>query len=207
MRKLIFIALLSFVGLTQVNAQVTFRPGIKGGVNFSHFTQTDRTDEKFTSKTDFYAGIFGALKLTKIYTLQPELLYTRQGSEREYFDANDIRRNETLDVSYLSVGVANKFTFKNFNFHVGPTIDIKVNDSHKQIAPSSEGYYEYNSSPYTGVDFAFFAGIGYDFTKNFGLEARIKKGIIPVNDSWDYEGDNYTNVVFQVGAAYTFDIK
>ncbi|ESU19923.1 hypothetical protein FCR2A7T_13280 [Flavobacterium cauense R2A-7] len=209
MRKSIVVALLCFFGVIQMNAQVTFRPGVKAGVNFSHFTQTDRTNEKFNSKTDFYAGVFGALKLTKIYTLQPELVYTRQGAEREFFDASNVRRTETLDVSYLSIGVANKFTFKNFNFQVGPTIDIKVNDSHKDIAPNdgSSQYYEFNYNPYTGIDFAFFAGVGYDFTKNFGVEARIKKGIIPVNDTWGDETDNYTNVVFQVGATYTFDIK
>lgn len=204
MRKSIIVALLCFFGLTQVNAQVTFRPGVKAGVNFSHFTQTDRTDEKFTSKTDFYAGVYGALKLSKIYTLQPELIYTRQGAKREFFDANSVRRTETLDVSYLSIGIANKFTFQKFNFHVGPTIDIKVNDSHKDIVANNGGssYYDFNYNPYTGIDLAFFAGVGYDFTKNFGVEARIKKGIIPVNDNWDY-----TNVVFQVGGTYTFDIK
>lgn len=209
MRKSIVVAVLCFFGLTQMNAQVSFRPGVKAGLNVSHFTQTNRTDEKFNSKTDFYAGVFGALKLTKVYTLQPELVYTRQGAEREYFDGNNIRRTEDLDVSYLSIGVANKFTFKSFNFQVGPTIDIKVNDSHKEIAPNNNGdyYYEFNNNPYTGIDFAFFAGVGYDITKNFGVEARIKKGIIPVNDTWDDEYDNYTNVVFQFGATYTFDIK
>lgn len=207
MKKSIIVVLLCFFGMAQMNAQVTFRPGIKGGVNFSHFTQTERTDEKFTSKTDFYAGVFGALKLTKIYTLQPELVYSRQGAKREYFDVNNIRREETLDVSYLSIAVANKFTFKNFNFQVGPAIDIKVNDSQKDIVSNDgEEYYEFNYNPYSGIDIAFFAGVGYDFTKNFGLEARIKKGIVPVNDTWDSE-DNYTNVVFQVGATYTFDIK
>lgn len=208
MKKSIIVAVICFFGLTQMNAQVSFRPGVKAGLNVSHFTQTNRTDEKFNSKTDFYAGVFGALKLTKVYTLQPELVYTRQGAEREYFDQDNRRRTEDLDVSYLSIGVANKFTFKNFNFQVGPTIDVKVNDSHKEIAPNNnENYsYEFNNNPYTGIDFAFFAGVGYDFTKNFGVEARIKKGIIPVNDSWDYD-ENYTNVVFQIGATYTFDIK
>ena len=203
MKKLIIAALL-FFGMAQINAQVTFKPGIKAGLNFSHFTQTDNPNEKFSSKTDFYAGAFGELKLSKFYILQPELTYSRQGSKYEYVDADNVRHNETLDISYLSLAVANKFTFKNFNFHVGPTIDVKVNDSHKKIAPNngSPTYYEYNSSPYTGIDFAFFAGIGYDFTKNFGVEARIKKGIIPVNSDWDY-----TNVVYQVGMSYAFDVK
>jgi hypothetical protein len=59
----------------------------------------------------------------------------------------------------------------------------------------SEGYYE----DFNGVDLAFFFGAGFKFTENFGIEARIKKGIIPVDDNWDY-----TNVVFQTGINYTF---
>nr|WP_294934973.1 outer membrane beta-barrel protein [uncultured Flavobacterium sp.] len=200
MKKSIIAALL-FFGMAQINAQVTFKPGIKAGLNFSHFTQTDNPNEKFSSKTDFYAGAFGELKLSKFYILQPELTYSRQGSKYEYVDANNVRHNETLDISYLSLAVANKFTFNGFNFHVGPTIDIKINDMSKQLnATYNDDYYYYDD--YSGIDFAFFAGVGYNFTKNLGIEARIKKGIIPVNSDWDY-----TNVVYQVGMSYAFDVK
>ena len=54
------------------------------------------------------------------------------------------------------------------------------------------------------VDLAFFLGAGYDITPNFGVEARIKKGIVPV---LDYSDGNHTNVVFSVGAFYKFDVK
>lgn len=195
------IAVLLFFGMAQINAQVTFKPGVKAGLNFSHFTQTDNPNEKFTSKTDFYAGVFGELKLSKFYILQPELTYSKQGSGYEYIDENNIRHDETLDISYLSFGLANKFSFNGFNFHVGPTIDIKINDMDKQLnANYNDDYYYYDD--YSGVDFAFFAGVGYNFTKNLGIEARVKKGIIPVNSDWDY-----TNVVYQVGLSYAFDVK
>jgi len=213
MKKSIIVALVCFFGLTQANAQVSFRPGVKGGLNFSHFTQTDDPNQRFTSKTDFYVGVLGALKLSKVYTLQPELTYTRQGAKNEYFNPNDnIVYKNTINISYVSLGIANKFTFNKFNFLVGPTIDIRVTDKKKNLGyvdydVNNDGFYDngiyndYNS--FNGIDFAFFAGLGYDITKNLGLEARIKKGIIPIDDNnWDY-----TNVVFQVGATYTFDLK
>jgi hypothetical protein len=204
MKKVIILALVCFLGLTQMNAQVSFRPGVKAGLNSSHFTQTNNTNEKFTSKTDYYVGVFGALKASKIYTLQPELVYTRQGSGREFIEDN-VRKSETLNVSYLSLTVANKFTFNKFNFQLGSAFDVKINDTDKELIASTNnngGYYDYNYNSFNGVDLAFFLGAGFDFTKNFGIEARVKKGIIPVNDDWDY-----TNVVFQVGATYTFDVK
>ncbi|MBE0390716.1 porin family protein [Flavobacterium sp. PL002] len=199
MKNRILFAFFAFFVLLQVQAQAIFRPGVKGGVNFSHFTQTDNSNEKFSAKQDFYVGIFGALRATKVYTLQPELTYTRQGAKREYIDGFDgLKKNETLDVSYLSLAVANKFVFNKVNFQLGTTFDVKINDAKKYIGDSN-----YRDNSFSSIDLGFFAGIGFDITKNFGIEGRVKKGIIPVSD-WD---DSYTNVVFQVGAAYTFDLK
>lgn len=209
MKKSIIIALVCFFGLTQMNAQVSFKPGIRAGLNFSHFTKGDYgyygstyyydgygnyvqggSNNNFSSKTGFNVGIYGALKLTKHYTLQPEIDYSNQGS---YFrEANGSKTK--LDVSYLSLAVVNKFTFADkFNIHVGPTIDFVVDN---------------NFNTDNDVDLSFVLGAGYNFTKNFGIEARVKKGIIPVVDINNYNGSSsHTNVVFQTGITYTFDVK
>lgn len=203
MKKLFIAAVIGLFALSQAEAQVSFRPGVRGGVNFSHFTKGDSyTDfyydgsdyvytnnrRDFGSKTDFYLGIYGALKLSKVYTLQPEIDYSRQGATYDYV-SNGIFYTDDLNVSYLSVAVVNKFTFNKFNVHVGPTVDFVV-----------ENDFDTDSD----IDFAFQLGAGYDFTKNFGIEARVKKGVIPV---LDFSDSNHSNVVFSVGATYTFDVK
>lgn len=197
MKKIFIITMLAFFGMTQ--AQVTFKPGLRGGVNFSHFTKGDNYDNyyydnngnqvsgDYGSKTDFYLGFYGALHLTKYYTLQPEIDYSRQGTVYKGVAGVADKR---LDVSYLSVAITNKFTFTDkFNVHIGPTIDFQV---------------ENNFDTESEIDFAFFLGVGYNFTKNFGIEARAKKGVLPVLDDYN---DYHTNVVFSVGATYTFDLK
>lgn len=232
--KKIILAVLIGLAFSQVQAQVTFRPGVRAGVNFSHFTEGDSYNgvmlyddvtnqyyrnrgPEFKSKTDFYVGIYGALKLTRFYTLQPELNYTRQGTKIEWSQYNTATHtynnyDDQIDVSYVSVSLINKFTFNNFNLHIGPTIDVIVDKK-------NDGYGYYNTSPIdpafgydyyydeydteSDIDFAFVLGIGYNFTKNLGIEARVKKGIIPVYDFEDY----HTNVVFSAGLNYTFDIK
>lgn len=188
-----------------VSAQVTFRPGVRAGLNFSHFTKGDvyynyyydnngnyvelRNEDQFSSKTDFYVGVFGTLQLSKFYALQPEIDFSRQGSKIDYYDGGIMRNvSKTLDVSYLSFALVNKFTFNNFNFHVGPTIDFVV---------------EENFRADNEVDLTFLLGAGYNFNKNFGIEGRIKKGIVPVLDM----NSNHSNVVFSLGATYTFDVK
>ena len=108
MKKVAIATLLCFFGLTQVNAQVSFKPGLRAGLNLSHFKQTDDSDEDFKSKSDFYIGGFGELKLTKYYTLQPEITYSRQGSKYEYRGSSN---STTFDATYLSFAVVNKFTF------------------------------------------------------------------------------------------------
>jgi len=198
MKKTFYLLAVLFGCITFSNAQVTFKPGFRAGLNIPHFSKGDdayyddgyTSDRDFSSRTDFYIGFFGDLKLTKYYSLQPEINYSRQGSKYEYYDDALMRNRSTnLEVSYLVVGIANKFTFNKFNVHVGPTIDFLVDE---------------NFSTDADVDLAFFLGAGYDITPNFGIEARIKKGIIPV---LDYSDGNHTNVVYSVGAFYKFDVK
>ncbi len=188
MKKSLYLLAIIFGCITFSNAQVSFKPGFRGGLNISHFSKGNDsyyddgyTNERdFSSKTDFYIGFFGDLKLTKYYSLQPEINYSRQGSKIESTD---------LEVSYLSVGVANKFTFNKLNVHIGPTVEFLVDQNFDTDA---------------SVDLAFFLGLGYDITQDFGIEARVKKGIVPV---LDFSDGNHTNVVFSVGAFYKFDVK
>jgi Outer membrane protein beta-barrel domain len=192
----IAIALFAF---SKIEAQVTFKPGIRAGVNLSHFSKGDgytyyydsynpylvnNNDGDFSSKAGFYVGFIGELHLTKYYTLQPEVLYTNQGSKVRTPSGNEFN----LDVSYLSVGIVNKFTFNSFNIHVGPTVDVEVDS---------------NFDTDNDLDLGFQLGAGYNFTKNLGLEARIKRGVIPVVDT----SSNHDNVVYSLGLSYTFDLK
>lgn len=214
--KRIFIAALVFVAFSQVEAQVTFRPGIRAGVNFSHFTDGDgyynssfyidqngnyipnNLHEEFNNKTDFYVGFYGALRLTKFYTLQPEFTYTNQGTEftgqdfyNFYPNGQAVYTKTKLNVSYVSVAMINKFNFNSkFNMHVGPTVDIVVDKNYPVD---------------NDIDLAFTLGLGYNITSGLGIEARVKKGIVPAlytNNSGDH-----TNVVFSAGLTYTFDVK
>jgi len=222
--KGIFVAALSFFAFSQTAAQVTFKPGIRAGANFSHFTKDDYqnnyyttfyTDEfgnlipvnnanraDFSTKTDFYVGFYGALRLTKHYTLQPEITYSNQGSSYKgttlypYNGYNPVPVNVShkINVSYLSVAMVNKFYFnEGLNIHIGPTIDFVVDK---------------NYPVQNDVDLAFTLGAGYAFKNGLGIEARVKKGIVPVVETNSYYGDgDHTNVVFSLGATYTFDLK
>lgn len=199
--KKIIIALVTFFAL-QTQAQVTFRPGLRGGFTFSTISEMHAT-----YKTDFYVGGFGEINIKKHYALQPELTYSRQGSDnvrRNYTDAADVEQIERRDLrlDYLSFALINKFTFgPGIQVQFGPALDVLVYDNLTRRKT-------YN-------DLAFITGIAYKLSPNLTIEGRIKKGVLDVLDSDYYHNDrnNYffgdynTNVSFQLGLAYSFAEK
>ncbi len=195
------------LSLIPASAQVTLKPGIRAGANFSTITNTE-----LDTKTDFYIGAYAALKLSRFYTMQPEITYSRQGAEGNistYVNQYDYNtgydtsyyttNNVDLELQYISLALINKFTLTNsFNIHVGPTFDI--------IA---------NKRPYINadVDLGITAGVGCTLPIGLTIEARVKKGIIDVIDNYYYDyNNNYndygspTNLVFSIGASYSFDV-
>ena len=195
MKKIVCIVFLS-IYCFQTQAQSTFAPGVKAGVNISHLSSEagffdDGSDfyRNFSSLTSFYVGGFIDLNLTKVYTLSPELLYSSQGSEYN-FSPNGIRSSGTIKVSYLSMNIVNKFRITpNFYPYAGTSFDVVLDKN-----------YNIDSE----IDLGMFIGAGFQFNKNFGIDARAKKGLIQV---LDYSDGNHNNVVFQFGATYTFDVK
>jgi len=200
--KKIFFALFFIAGFSQLNAQVTFKPGIRGGLNLSSITQS-RGD----FKPDFYLGGLGEIKLTKRYALQPEIIYSRQGANKittEYYDYNTgyyVDNQKDVELNYISLAVINKFYIvEGFHALVGPTLDFLIDDNLV--------YRE------TDVDLGINLGFGYTTPSGFTFEARFKKGIVDVLESEYYQsgsdelfGDYNTNILFQFGVSYAFDLK
>ncbi|AUX18986.1 outer membrane beta-barrel protein [Flavobacterium columnare] len=221
--KRVFIALALFIaGVSGVQAQVTFNPIVRGGLNVSRFTngesgfqysytydantgQTIKNGNSnlFSSKVGFYLGLGASLKFNKLYTLQPELNYSSQGASAKivYNPKTNTLEDGNLDVSYLGVQAINKFNFKKFNLHVGPGLDFITSKNFKAE---------------NDVDLTLSMGAGYDITKNFGVEARFKVGVAPVvqtthstysGTSFSSRTENHSNALFSFGAYYKFDIK
>lgn len=214
MKKILIIACFVLIGITQLKAQVTIKPGVKSGVNFSRLTNFDSD-----FKTGFYLGGLLTIKFNKLYTLQPELLYSQQGATRTYhFEVLNQYNPDLLfysnsktnyKIDYLSLSAINKFYFGDgFHFAVGPSLDFKVNDNFQQ---------DYWSKNPIGFDFAIIGGVGYSFSNGLSFDARFKQGMIDIygnnyNTNIDNNNNgNYDEVVlnqsFQLGLSYIFDLK
>ena len=201
MRKLALIAFVLLIGLATSQAQVRVSPGIRGGLNLSSLTNIDDN----SMKSDYYIGGLVEIKFNKYFTLQPELTYSRQGSEgREYYFDTDSFENTKYELNYVTIGAVAKFNFGGQGFHIlaGPSLDIKTSDNF--------GRYGYDP---INTDFAFTGGIGYSLPNGLTFEARFKQGLI---DIYGYDGIDYDeyyadqvilNQVFQFGISYTFKVK
>lgn len=208
-KNLAIIALLFFAFLS-TQAQVTFRPGINAGVNISKITDTD-----LGNKTDFYIGAFGALKLGKVYTLQPELTYSRQGGKgnasmgttstyipetNSYVTTYD-SGNVNASLQYISALTINKFNFTESIYALaGPFADILIADDIK-VDPKNK---EHNFNKGDDIDLGIIAGLGYSLKNGIAFEARVKKGFTNAFINYYDESGDSNNLVFQFGAAYTF---
>ena len=208
MKKCIAVVLLVLVFSVSAEAQMKTNPGVKAGLNFSNFTNTE-TD----TKTDFYVGGLVALKFTKFYTLQPEFVYSRQGAKADYivydpiYTGTPIRR-EKYHIDYMSFAVFNKFTFgKGFHAGVGPTLDFRIGDN----------FHEMRIEEPEDFDLGLIFGGGYSLPNGLTFEARFKQGFVDIfgNNYYNYSdqdndgdaNDVILNQVFQLGVSYTFDVK
>ncbi|PBJ12653.1 outer membrane beta-barrel protein [Flavobacterium sp. ACN6] len=200
MKRIVFFTAVFFAVL-HTQAQVSVKPGLRAGFSFSTISEMHAN-----YKTDFYAGGFAAINITKHYALQPEINYTRQGSNdvaRKYFDENT-QTNKTeyldLEINYLSLSVINKFTFRpGIQLQAGPTLDLLLNDNLAVRKAQN--------------DLGLVLGVAYALPSGLTFEARFKKGLLDVlssdyyqNDSNNYYlfGDYNTNINLQLGISYSF---
>lgn len=201
---------LALMGFMSTQAQVSFKPGVKAGYSSSTLNAMDAD-----YRNDFYIGAFGSLNLTKVYSMQFELMYLRQGVnnyswlETGYDGSGYTRQNvltEDIHLNYISLNFINKFKFDKFNIHAGPGLDIKVNKDSKILNDYSytyNSYYGYYEN--SDIDLTFNIGLGYNFTPNLALDLRMRQGLIePVYGTNSYSAKSNLNRSFQLGLSYMF---
>ena len=188
MKKIILTIFISALYIT-AQSQVTFKPGVRLGLNITKITNYDDGN-----RIGINAGIFGELKLGSKYALQPELNYSQQGSEN-------------IDLKYIHIAVINKFYILNEDtplyVAIGPSIGFRTND-HTETYNGT--YTRGSDSILFEGDISLVGGIGYDFPFGLGIEARYMQGLIDVGD-FGINNKNRLNSVIQIGAIYKFDFS
>lgn len=177
------------------NAQST-KFGIKGGLNVSGITGYA---EDTKSLIGYHIGGFAEVKVSKKIAIQPEFLFSTQGTTIEGFDGDS---NTKVNVNYLNIPVLAKYYITDaFTVEAGPQIGFLLSAKIKE---------EDIHDLYKSTDFGFNLGCGYDFTENFSAGLRYTIGLTNVADvsdeypSFEPSGQNFKNSNFAVSLAYKF---
>lgn len=185
MKKVLFSGIAIILVASVAKAQhVEF--GVKGGLNVSKVEIDDGRD--YDAKAGVHIGGLAHIHLTKMFALQPEIVYSTQGGK----DGDN-----TLKLNYLNIPVLGQFMFGNgFRLQTGPQLGIlavgksKVDDLELDIKDDLES-----------VDLSWVFGASYIFPAGVGLDARFNVGINNISDNRSFDAYNR---VFQVGVFYQF---
>jgi hypothetical protein len=209
MRKIALLIALTIFGLTQANAQ---NFGFKGGYNYSSFNGDVAKDNTLKGLSGFYVGALLELPLGDVISLQPEVIYSRQGAVWEQKDIlGEFKKDLKLD--YLNIPVMAKVNLGplflqggvQFGFLVGKP-EVSYTRGAQSISQKLE------KDAYAAFDFGVGAGLGVNLSQHFFVEARythsLTNALDPNNNSLKNahisDDNNFKNAVLSLGLGVKF---
>ena len=209
MRKIALLITLTIFGLTQANAQ---NFGFKGGYNYSSFNGDVAKDNTLKGLSGFYVGALLELPLGDVISLQPEVIYSRQGAVWEQKDIlGEFKKDFKLD--YLNIPVMAKVNLGplflqggvQFGFLVGKP-EVSYTRGAQRISQKLD------KDAYASFDFGVGAGLGVNLSQHFFVEARythsLTNALDPDNNSLKNahisDDNNFKNAVLSLGLGVKF---
>jgi len=124
MKKIILtaVAVFAFGFATAQKAQF----GLKGGLNVTNLNNKEEGAPSTSSIVGINVGCFVDLKISNKFSIQPELLYSTQGSSFDLLvnvEGNEYDTKNTFKLSYINLPVLFKYhADKKFSLEAGPQI-------------------------------------------------------------------------------------
>lgn len=176
MKKIILTAI-AVAAFSFANAQQT-RFGVKGGLNLSTVVGGDVDDTK--TLVGFHLGGFAEINIVEKFFIQPELLFSAQGTKVDGGFGGDV----DFKLNYLNIPVLAKYYIvdNKFSVEAGPQLGVLLS-----AKAEGEDIKDFTRS----VDFGFNIGAGYNFTDNLAVGLRYTIGLSPLTDEDVDNTDDY----------------
>lgn len=176
MKNLFVVVAALVLAVSSSNAQ-DIKFGAKIGTNFA---KLDGGDIDGSNLTGFHVGALVELNLLENFSIQPELLYSTQGTNLE---------NEEYNLDYVSVPVLAKFYVitDKLSIEAGPQFSFLTSKS----VPD-----QFRTETF---DFAAVGGLGYNITSFIFVQARYVVGLTDTS-----KDAAVTNKVIQLSAGLRF---
>ncbi|MCB2409267.1 porin family protein [Hymenobacter lucidus] len=203
MKRLSVFLLFSIFFWNSAQAQL----GVKGGLNSTVLQGTVGTDA--TYQTSYHAGLFYEMQVLGPVSIQPELLYSLQGTERK----SDLV-NYRSKLHYLNLPVLAKVTIGPVYAEAGPQVGFLLKareDGVMEVGQEGNGEVQISSNDrsswndYKKLDVGFAVGAGLNLPLGFAVGARFNAGLSDINNVKSVQGVNdpqLKNRVFQVYASF-----
>lgn len=163
--------------------------GIKGGPNFAKLSGSQSFSQNYNNRTGYHFGAYVLFKLGKI-GIQPELLYSKQGSN---FSVNTSNFEANFD--YINIPILFKlYTIGGVNLQIGPQLGFASGGQLKQTinnVTTSQGY----SQVIKNNDLSLAMGLGWDLPFGLSIDARYNLGLSNNNNISGTSGEIKNQVI------------
>jgi|ADGO01.1.fsa_nt_gi hypothetical protein len=167
-------------------SQAQVRIGLKGGVNLANLN-ADGIDSKM--KIAFNAGAIAKFSVTNAFSIQPEVLYSSQGTTLEEMDVK-------FEMNYINIPVMFQYNVMGFILETGPQLGILASAKGK-----ADGQSEDIKDMFKSIDFSWGIGAGYQMSgSGLGITARYNIGLSDIAEEGG--GVKVKNSVIQLGFFY-----
>jgi hypothetical protein len=203
-----------------VSAQMEAGIGVKGGLNLSQFKVLYEADvanegKSYTSKPGFHAGVFAQLKI-KNFAIQPELLFSQQGSYfKYYYPSNGYDEKWTADFNYFTIPLSVKYTLLSLD---EGDLNVQAGLQYSRLLSAKVDYNDIDGDgaqsrgeavdvkeAFAKSDLSAQLGLGWELPMGLSMDIRYYLGLqiitLDSNRSSRYDY-GYKNQVFQVSVAY-----
>lgn len=197
MKKTLFFIIVAVFTLSAQSQE--FRLGAKAGLNVASLGGDNYGYGSLGARASFHIGGLVEIPLMGKFSIQPEVLYSSEGSDWS-MGTGDL----DIKLDYIRVPIMAKFyIIEGLSAEAGPVFGFLVSadrEDHNEDLPNPIDYNDY----YKSFDAAF--GIGASYRLNMGVffSMRYNKGLTNVNE--DRPNQSYKNQsnVLQISAGYTF---
>ena len=215
MRKIVLLIIMAVCGLSQVRGQDF---GVKAGYNYSTFSGETSSLSTIEGLSGFYIGGLVELPISNVLSIQPELIFSRQGvALRQGLEKSGIRieiNNADIRLDYLNIPVMAKVNLGPLFLQGGVQFGFLVNK------PKVDSYIAnvylrnlLDKDSYNSFDFGVGAGLGFNLNRRLFVEARYTHSLTNVFDpNDDYfkasgigsNNNNFKNAVLSIGLGMKF---
>lgn len=199
MKKLVVFICFTFLFATSTVAQ-DFRFGVKAGLNVASIGGDTFVGATFDTRIAYHVGVFAQVPLLGKLSLQPEVLYSAQGSN--FGGILGLSGFDDQKLNYVNVPVLAKYRIiKGLSAEAGPVVGVLISADGR--VTDFNGNSVDTSDFYNTIDAGFAIGASYAMDSGFVFGLRYNKGLTNINNS-DFTNRTNQNNVFQIHAGYSF---